>query len=187
MAGSMQVRQLADQVGLGEVLPTHTRHVDLLPILRAGRAPGAGLILRRPIVCARRPGSVSAPAHLVGLWVARTLSPYGLDVVVEEAAESVISERPDDRSAGWGPTAGVDSAIGVDDARVVLEVLPQDDVEVSGSGDQEMVEDSRRRVPMNRSAIAFAHGACTGVRMTRTSAWMSAIMKFPRLEGSAIR
>jgi len=114
------------------------------------------------------PDRLGAPAHLVGLWVARTLSPCDLDVVVEEAAESVISDRPDDRSAGWGPTAGVDSAIGVDDARVVLEVLPRDDVEVSGSGAQEMVEHSRRRVSMNRSASAFAtavadmSGRCPG-------------------------
>jgi hypothetical protein len=56
----------------------------------------------------------------------------------------------------------------VDDARVVLEVLPRDDVEVSGSGAQEMVEHSRRRVSMNRSASAFAtavadmSGRCPG-------------------------
>ena len=44
----------------------------------------------------------------------------------------------------------------------VLHVLAQYDVEVAWSGDQEVVEAFPSRVPMNRSAIAFARSAWTG-------------------------
>src|SRR3954462_14181009 len=50
---------------------------------------------------------------------------------------------------------------------VMLDVLAQYDVEVAWSGDRRWSRHSRRRVPMKRSAIAFARGARIGVRMTR--------------------
>ena len=52
----------------------------------------------------------------------------------------------------------------------MLHILAQYDVEMTWSGDQEVVEAPRRRVPMSRSAIAFARGARIGVRMIRMSA-----------------
>ena len=46
MAGSMQVRQLADQIGFGKVFRIHTRHVDLLRDPCEAGWPGTGLMLR---------------------------------------------------------------------------------------------------------------------------------------------
>ncbi len=66
-----------------------------------------------------------------------------LQVLVDEAAESVSSEHADARSGTWWGVAcgralvqGSVRAVGVE----VLEILTQDDVEVAWSGDQEVVE-----------------------------------------------
>src|SRR3954451_3180585 len=45
----------------------------------------------------------------------------------------------------------------------MLQVLAQYDVEVAGPVIRRWSRHSRRRVPMNRSAIAFARGAWTGM------------------------
>jgi hypothetical protein len=96
-----------------------------------------------------------------------------LQVFVDEAAEPVPSEHADGRPGTcWGVGCGRVLVQGsVRSVRVeVLHILAQDVVEVAWSGDQRWSRHSRRRVPMKRSAIAFARGARTGVRMMRRSA-----------------
>jgi hypothetical protein len=85
---------------------------------------------------------------------------------VYEAAEAISSQQPDGRVGGRGsaPCGRVLAqrtvrAVGV----VIREVLLQHYREVARSGDQSGGRGIRgRRVPIQRSAIAFARGARTG-------------------------
>ena len=93
----------------------------------------------------------------------------GLHILVYQAAESISSQRPDCSSGRRGSGAcgrllmqRPVRAMSV----VVLDVLLQHDRQVAWSGDQQWSRHSRRSVPMKRSAIAFARGARTGVRMS---------------------
>jgi hypothetical protein len=60
---------------------------------------------------------------------------------------------------------------------VMLGVLPQHCSEVVGTDDQKMVEALPRSDPMNRSTIAFARDARTGVQMIRMSAPVNTVSK----------
>src|ERR671920_1428079 len=96
-----------------------------------------------------------------------------LQILVYEAAEAISSQRPDGRSGGRG-SAAYGRMLGECSVRsvgvVVLEVLLQHRREMARSDDQKWSRHSRRRVAIQRSTMAFALGARTGVRMI----WMSA-------------
>jgi hypothetical protein len=68
VAGSMQVRQLADQIGFSKVFRIHTRHVDLLGDPYEAGWPGTGLMLRLvPPDWGSNAGSNTAAGHVAVL------------------------------------------------------------------------------------------------------------------------
>ena len=67
MAGSMQVRQLADQIGFGKVFRIHTRHVDLLRDPCEAGWPGTGLMLRLVPPIGQQRGGNTAAGHIAVL------------------------------------------------------------------------------------------------------------------------
>ena len=96
---------------------------------------------------------------------------------MNEVAESIPPQWSNRGTGGWGSAAGGRLLMQASVRAVSVEmvdVLAQYCGEVARSGDQESrSRRSRRRVPIQCSAIAFARAARTGVRMMRLSAWVN--------------
>ena len=128
------------------------------------RFPGTE-VARCPSVYPGRPGPVGAE---------NPVTSCDLHVLVYEAAEPVSSQRPDGRcrrAGECGLRAGADRAIGAGGGCCNARRTPAAPrARWRGPVIRRWSRHSRRSVPMKRSAIAFARGARTGVRMMRMSA-----------------
>jgi hypothetical protein len=111
----------------------------------------------------------------LSLWVPNILSPLcGLGIFADQAAEPVPPQDPDIRAhsgqtltPGWRALAQSPvRAMAV----VMIGVLAQDQPQVPFAGDQHPVQALAVGTAIQRSAIAFARGARTGVPMIRTAA-----------------
>jgi hypothetical protein len=94
-------------------------------------------------------------------------------VLVHQAAKQVVSQGPDGRGGGRGSAAGRRMLIkrSVRVVRVVmLDVVVQHCCEVASSADQEVVEAFPAQHADERSAMALARSAWTGVRRIAMSA-----------------